>query len=51
MTRLVYMLNIINSEKFILAFVIILSIFLRASNITFDLPQGRGLEHLEIMRA
>ena len=45
------MKNIISSEKFILSFIILLSILLRISNITFDLPQGRGLEHLEIMRA
>jgi 4-amino-4-deoxy-L-arabinose transferase-like glycosyltransferase len=45
------MKSIITSEKFILIFIILLSVLLRTSNITFDLPQGRGLEHLEIMRA
>jgi hypothetical protein len=29
----------------------LIALLLRASNITFDLPQGRGLEHLEVMRA
>ena len=38
-------------EKFFLLCIILIALVLRASNITFDLPQGRGLEHLEVMRA
>ena len=39
------------SEKFFLLCIILIALLLRTLNITFDLPQGRGLENLEVMRA